>query len=222
MVDPTALHLPRDFEADIATVRTELASMSRRCSGQLHLALEAFWTGSKEKMTEVESSDNVVDRAEKSIDALLLRVLALRQPVASDLRMLTACFKLVTDLERIGDEAVNIARATASSAPDDEPVRARLRRMAEATEEMLVSAVRSFSDRDERAAEGVHRAGAAIEALYLEILKDSVVFMSRHPTEIAPTMSSVGVAKCLQRIAEHAVNIADGALFVVQGEPMPR
>ncbi|HXN34333.1 MAG TPA: phosphate signaling complex protein PhoU [Polyangiaceae bacterium] len=222
MVDQPGRHLPHAFDAEMISVREQLAAMAGRCRQQLHLALDAFWTGSKEKTADVEASDAAVDRDEKSVDALVLRILALRQPVASDLRMLTACFKLVTDLERIGDEAVDIARTTVSSTPDGEPARERLRSMADATEELVGSATQAFLGRDGPAAERAGHGGEAVEALYREILQVSVDFMSRHPTEVVSTMSDITVAKCLERIAEHAVNIAEGTLFVVRGEPMPR
>jgi phosphate transport system protein len=222
MVDQAERHLPHDFDAEITAVREQLATMAGHCRTQLHLALDAFWTGSKEKMADVEASDNVVDRDEKAIDELVLRILALRQPVASDLRMLTACFKLVTDLERIGDEAVDIARMTVSSAPDGEPTRERLRRMAQATEELVASAATSFLERDVRSAEQARQGKEAVEVLYREILQVSVDFMSHHPTEVVSTMSNMTVAKCLERIADHAGNIAEGTLFVVRGEAMPR
>ena len=90
--------------------REDFGAMAGRCREQLHRALDAFWTGSKEEMASVEAADGEIDADEKSLDALVLRVLALRQPVASDLRTFTVLFKLVTDLERIGDEAVEIAR----------------------------------------------------------------------------------------------------------------
>jgi phosphate transport system protein len=222
MVDQPGRHLPHDFDADIATVRERLKAMSERCRSQLHLALDAFWTGSKAKMADVEVSDNAIDLDEKAIDEIVLRILALRQPVATDLRMLTSCFKLVTDLERIGDEAVDIARVTVSSGPDGEPTRERLRRMAQTTEGLVAQATSSYLDGDVRSAERVRQDSDAVEILYREILDVSVDFMSKHPTEVVATMCNMSVAKCLERIADHAVNIAKGTLFVVRGEPMPR
>jgi phosphate transport system protein len=222
MVDQSERRLPHDFQSEITAVREQLSTMAERCRSQLHLALDAFWTGSKQKMADVEVSDNAVDLDEKSIDELVLRILAIRQPVATDLRMLTACFKLVTDLERIGDEAVDIARMSVSGGPDGEPTRERLRRMAQATEDLVATATRSFLESDAGAAERACQGSAPIDALYREILQVSVDFMTRHPTEVVPTMSDLSVSKCLERITEHGVNIAKGALFVVRGEPMAR
>jgi phosphate transport system protein len=222
MAGGPAQHMSHDFDAEMQAVRERFAAMAGRCRDQVHRALDAFWTGSKEGRADVEASDGAIDDDEKDIDALALRILALRQPVASDLRTLTALFKLVTDLERIGDEAVDIARGTASAAPDAEPIRLRLRQMAEASEEMLDSAVSSFLDGDAPAAETVRGTAGIVDRLYEEILGDSIAFMSRHPTEVPSAGASMNVAKCLRRIADHARNIAEGTLFVIRGEPMPR
>src|ERR1700722_16353085 len=102
-------HTSRDFEAELRELRAHSLAMGARCERSLQLALESFWNGSHETAGEVEKLDRQIDADEMQIDALVLRILALRQPVAHDLRFLTAALKLVTDLERIGDEAVNIA-----------------------------------------------------------------------------------------------------------------
>jgi phosphate transport system protein len=204
------------------TVRERFAAMAANCQGQVHLALEAFWAGSKEKSAQVEANDDAIDDEEKAIDALVLRILALRQPVASDLRMLTALFKLVTDLERIGDEAVDIARAAGSLAPGVGNTRERLRQMADTTDKMLGAAVRSFLQENAQLAEEVLRTDDAVNAMHQEILRDCVGLISQHPADTAPAMGALSVAKCLERIAAHAMNIAEGTLFAVQAEPMPR
>src|SRR5215831_11824682 len=105
-------HASRDFETELRELRAHVLAMGARCERILQLALEAFWQGSAELANEVEELDRHIDRDEMDIDALVLRVLALRQPVAYDLRFLATALKLVTDLERIGDEAVNIAERT--------------------------------------------------------------------------------------------------------------
>src|SRR4051812_35401894 len=102
-------HTSRDFEAELRELRAHSLAMGARCERSLRLALEAFWSGSARLANEVLALDRQIDGDEMEIDALVLRILALRQPVAHDLRFLTTALKLVTDLERIGDEAVNIA-----------------------------------------------------------------------------------------------------------------
>jgi phosphate transport system protein len=222
MDDRSARPIPHDFEVDMHTVREQFASMATRCQAQMHLALEAFWTGSTEKIAQVEATDNAIDDGEKAIDALVLRILALRQPVASDLRMLTALFKLVTDLERIGDEAIDIARAAGSLPPDVGNTRERLRQMADATDKMLGAAVRSFLEGNSQLAGEVLRADDAVDAMRREMLRDCVALLSGHPAETAPAMGALSVANCLERIADHATNIAEGTLFMIDGDEMPR
>jgi len=222
MDDGSAHPRPHDFEADMHTVRERFAAMAANCQGQVHLGLEAFWAGSKEKSAQVEADDDAIDDEEKAIDALVLRILALRQPVASDLRMLTALFKLVTDLERIGDEAVDIARAAGSLPPDVGNTRERLRQMADTTDKMLGAAVRSFLQGNAQLAQEVLRTDDAVDTLHQEILRDCVGLISQRPADTAPAMGALTVAKCLERIAAHALNIAEGTLFAVQAEPMPR
>jgi phosphate transport system protein len=222
MAQPSIPYTFRDLDADMQAVRSHLAVMAARCRGQMDLALDAFWTGSKEKAAGVEASDDAVDADEKSIDALALRVIALRQPVASDLRTLTALFKVVTDLERIGDEAVDLARGVAPLSQDAEPIRACLRRMAELAETMFFSAVSSFLDRDVRAAEQVSQVNGVVGMLYREIIGRATTFMTDHPADMVPAMAAMNAAKCLRRIAEHAKNVAEETLFVVRGEPIPR
>jgi phosphate transport system protein len=210
------------LDVDLRAIRDRLAAMVMQCRSQLDLALEAFWSGSKEKLADVERMDVVIDDAEKAIDELLLRTLALQHPVASDLRRLTASFKVVTDLERVGDESVNIARVIAGSPPDS--VRPPLTRMAELSRQILDSAARSFLDGVESLAKQVVETDETIEALYRHVRDDSVAHVSSHPNAVLSAMACIEAAKCLRRIAEHAKNIAEGALFVAgtDDEPMPR
>ena len=106
---PPSSHTSRDFESELRELRANALAMGARCERSLRLALDAFWKASPTLTAEVKELDRHIDRDEMEIDALVLRILALRQPVAYDLRFLATALKLVTDLERIGDEAVNIA-----------------------------------------------------------------------------------------------------------------
>src|SRR5215469_14593262 len=111
-------HTSRDFETELRELRAHVLAMGARCERILQLGLDSFWHESTEIATEVEELDRHIDRDEMDIDALVLRILALRQPVAYDLRFLAAALRLVTDLERVGDEAVNISeRATEEHGP---------------------------------------------------------------------------------------------------------
>jgi phosphate transport system protein len=215
-------HMSDDFEAEMRLLRNRFAEMSTRCSEQVHLALDAFWTGSAEKMAQVEERDQQVDNEEKALDELVLRILALRQPVATDLRVLTACFKLITDLERVSDEGVGIANAAATGVPPAAMNLERLKRMAAMTEEMFASATRSFLERDEPRAKAVFEADVAIGSMYRDVIADVTAFASQHSDAAAQSLNAMNVARCLERIADHAANIAEGTRFVIHDDPMPR
>jgi phosphate transport system protein len=216
------MHTSHDFEADLRSVRSRFAEMSARCCDQIHLALSAFWTGSAEKAAAVDARDDEVNEDEKGLDELVLRVLALRQPVASDLRMLTACFKLITDLERVSDEAVGIARAAATGAPPSEMNIEHLKQMAAATEQIFPAATRSFLEKDEPLATQVSQMDVAIARLYPDAIADIIAFVPEHLDLAATTVNAMNVARCLERIADHAANIAEGTRFVIHDEQMPR
>ena len=214
--------MSQDFESEMRSLLARFAQMSERSGDQLHLALDAFWTGSAAKMALVNARDREVDEEEKALDELVLRVLALRQPVALDLRVLTACFKLITDLERVSDEAVGIANAAAAGAPPAEMNVELLKEMAAATEEIFRCATRSFLERDQPLAERVFERDAFIGTLYRDVVAAISDFASKQSDAAAKSLNALNVARCLERIADHAANIAEGTRFVLHDEKMPR
>jgi phosphate transport system protein len=216
------LHTSHDFEADMQSIRTRFAAMSARCADQVGLALEAFWTTSVDKQAQVAARDRRVNEDEKNLDETILRVLALRHPVASDLRMLTACFKLITDLERVSDESVGIANAAAAGAPPPGMNLERLRQLASTAEQMFSAATKSFHRADEALAEQVFRADASVADLYRDTIADIASFAAKHGEVAAKSLSAMNVARCLERIADHAANIAEGTRFAIHDEDMPR
>jgi phosphate transport system protein len=223
MVGPSTHHRSHDFDADIHVLRERLMAMSARCQEQLRVAIDAFWSGSRDRLGDIEESERVIDRDEKAIGALVLRILALRQPVASDLRLLTASFRLVTDLERIGDEAADLARTSVSSLPDGEAVRQRLQRMAEKATTVLRTALESFFSGDAKVAAEARGAEREVEAAYDDVLGAAVAFMTKQPALAASGLSCITGANCLERIVHHVTNIAEGTLFIAAGEhEMPR
>jgi phosphate transport system protein len=217
-----AMHTSHAFENEMQTLSVQFAAVSAQCAEQLRLALHAFWTGATQEIASVEARDQAVDDHEKVLDELVLRTLALRQPVASDLRTLTACFKLITDLRRVSDEAVGIARASTAGAPPAEMHLEHLREMAADTEDMFASATRSFAEKDERLVQRVFEKDAAIGDLYRDVVSDITGYASQHGDAAARSVSAMNVARRLERIADHAANIAEGTRFALHDEDMPR
>jgi phosphate transport system protein len=213
-----ASHTSRDFESELRELRAHLLAMGARCERSVQLALKAFMEGSAELSSEVKALDKRIDRDEVESDDLALRILALRQPVAHDLRLLATALKLVTDLERIGDEAVNIAeRAEEAGAESKLVPHPHLRSMAELTQQMLRDALDAFVQADVDRAERVRLGDDAVDALYGKALREMMGFMAEHPERIPAAMGVVNVAKYLERIADHATNIAEEVIFMVVG-----
>jgi len=212
-------HTSRDFETELRELRGHSLAMGARCERSLQLALQAFWAGSSELAAEVEELDRHIDRDEMEIDALVLRILALRQPVAYDLRFLATALKLVTDLERIGDEAVNIAeRAKEGHGVAKEKVRQDLRSMAEQAQQMLRDALDAFVEGEAARAEQVLVRDDGVDSLYGGILRSMMELMAEKPEEIPAAIRVIKVAKYIERVADHATNIAEEVIFMVRGD----
>jgi phosphate transport system protein len=212
-------HTSHAFQAELEELRVSTIAMGERCRHALSAALEAFRTGSAELAREVRQIDATVNRDEMTIDALTLRILALRQPVASDLRFLAMALKLVTDLERIGDEAVNIAdRVEDGRCAIGEESYGALERMSAAAQAMVASALDAFLDGDEVGAKAVLVQDDVVDELYGSTMRAMEQYMMAHPSDVRAALSVMSVAKYLERVADHATNIAEEVVFMVRGE----
>ncbi|WP_394825231.1 phosphate signaling complex protein PhoU [Pendulispora albinea] len=223
---PTTMHgshTSRDFETELRELRAHTLAMGARCERSLRLALEAFWENSIKLAAEVEEIDRHIDRDEMEIDALVLRILALRQPVAYDLRFLTTALKLVTDLERVGDEAVNISERAKEGHKEGngiakEQVLASLKEMSDQAQQMLRDALDAFVEGEATRAGQVLQRDDVVDNLYGGILGSMTEFMATNPGEIPAAIRVIKVAKYLERVADHATNIAEEVIFMVRGE----
>jgi phosphate transport system protein len=212
-------HTSRAYESELEELRAAAVKMGDLCMQALATALEAFRDGSRTLAQRVREMDRRVDASEIAIDALVVRILALRQPVASDLRLLAMMLKLVTDLERIGDEAVNIAeRAVDPRCEPDAATRETLERMSAETQTMVSAALEAFVTGDGERAEEVLVHDDIVDDLYGQTVRGMEEYMKRHPLEIPAALSVMSVAKYLERVADHATNIAEEVIFVVRGD----
>jgi phosphate transport system protein len=215
----TSAHSSRDFETELRELRAHLLAMGARCERAFALACESFLEGAAEVAQEVEALDVQIDQDELQIHALILRILALRQPVADDLRFLATALRLITDLERIGDEAVNISeRALAEDDRAKALVRGDLGAMALDVRGMLHGALDAFVQWDSEGAERVLGCDDAVDDRCAAIMSTMKVHMSEHAGEIQAGLRVIRVAKYLERIADHATNVAEQAIFMVRGD----
>jgi phosphate transport system protein len=215
----TSQHSSRDFETELRELRAHLLAMGARCERVVGMAFEAFLRGAPEVADDVAALDARIDRDEIEIHALILRILALRQPVADDLRFLATALRLITDLERIGDEAVNIGERTVRNDGDaKELVRDELAAMAVAALDMLHGALEAFVRWDDKGADDVLGCDDAVDRRHAAILMTMTAHMSGRPAEVKAGLRVVRVAKYLERIADHATNVAEEIIFMVRGD----
>jgi phosphate transport system protein len=167
---------------------------------------------------QVIRKDKLVNRLEVDIDGACRRILALRQPAASDLRFITTALKIVTDLERMGDLAVNIARRAVDLAQTP-PLRPMhdLGRLAALSEAALAKALDAFVTADQQKAEEVLEADDHLDTLYLKIFNELLTTMMEDPRSIRRATSLMFSAKHLERFGDHATNLAEMVIFMVSG-----
>jgi phosphate transport system protein len=216
---PTSVHSSRDFETELRELRAQALAMGARCERIVQLALDAFWSSTPSAREVIESIDAQIDRDEIDLHALAMRILALRQPVADDLRFVAAALRLITDLERIGDEAVNISeRASEGASHAKDLVRPDLEPMGSMMQDMLRDALQAFVERDPSAAERVLARDDRIDTLCGKIIGAVTEHIAGHSQEVRAGLRVIRVTKYVERIADHATNIAEEVIFMVRGD----
>jgi phosphate transport system protein len=211
-------HTDKAYEAELRTLREQLLEMGGLVETAIAQSVRAVIERDATLAEQVKVRDRVVNRQEVAIDQACRRVLALRQPAASDLRFITTALKIVTDLERMGDLAVNIAERAAdlAQAPALRPLH-DLARLAELSEEQLKKALDAFVTGNAEAAEAVMQGDDHLDALYLKIFNELLTVMMEDPRSIRRATSLMFVAKHLERFGDHATNLAEMVIFMVRG-----
>ncbi len=211
-------HTDKRFEQDLKEIRQRLLVMGAAIEEQGSRAMRALGTRNSTLAEEVKAGDREVNRMEVEIDELCRRTLALRQPAASDLRLITTALKIVTDLERIGDEAVNIAeRALELNQVAPLAVSVDLPRLSELAQEQVRSALDAFVTADAEAAEAVLRADDQLDDLFMRLFNQLLGYMMEDSRAIRRATALVSVCKYLERMGDHAVNVAEMVIYMVRG-----
>jgi len=167
---------------------------------------------------EVIDGDSIVDNLENEVEEKCLEVLAMRQPVARDLRYICGIMKINSDLERMADLAVNIAeRAEVLAEVPPLPFRPDVSRLAAVAKRMTRESLDALIRRDAQLALRVWQSDVEADRLYRELIGEAIQFMREHPARIGDVMHLVGALRNLERLADHATNIAEDVIFVVQG-----
>jgi phosphate transport system protein len=211
-------HIDKTYDAELGALREQLLEMGGLVEAAIAASVRAIIERDAALAEQVIRKDRIVNRMEVDIDGACRRILALRQPAASDLRFITTALKIVTDLERMGDLAVNIARRAVdlAQAPALRPLH-DLGRLASLSEAALAKALDAFVTADPVKAEEVLQADDHLDALYLKVFNELLTTMMEDPRAIRRATSLMFSAKHLERFGDHATNLAEMVIFMVSG-----
>jgi phosphate transport system protein len=214
-----AQHTDREYEQDLRRLRERILLMGGRVEQMIARSVSALLERDDGAARSTIDEDRDIDVMEKEIDGLCLRLLALRQPVAKDLRFITIALKLVTDLERIADLAVNIAER-ALELNKEPPLKPYidLPHMAEAARAMVRDALDAFVEGDVARAEKVLTDDEAVDAYNAQIFRELLTYMMEDPRNIFRATRLQSIAKYLERVGDHATNLAEMVVFMVKGQ----
>jgi phosphate transport system protein len=213
------LHTDRLYEGELRKIREMILMMGAKVEEMLSQAMRALVERDSELAERTLYIDRQINRLEIEVDDLCLRVLARRQPVASDLRFLTMALKVVTDLERMGDLGVNICERV-MELNEEPPLKPYVEvvNMAEAAQEMLREALDAFVAGDAERAQAIVERDSNVDAYYATIFRELLTYMMENPRNIFRATRVQSIAKYLERIADHATNLAEMVVFMVRGK----
>jgi phosphate transport system protein len=213
-------HASKQYDLDLDSIRSRVLQMGGLVESQIRRALDALASGDRALIDEVITTDHRVNGMEVALDGDCSQVIVRRQPAANDLRMILAITKTVTDLERMGDEAQKIARMARSiheRGAGQLPHMLDVRHAAEVALSMLRRALDAFARLDVAMAAEVIRDDAAIDSEFQSLLRQLITYMMEDPRTISTALDIVWVAKAIERIGDHAKNMAEYVIYIVKG-----
>ena len=214
-------HLSSQFDAELNSISTHVLEMGGLVESQLHQAVYALGNMSLESALQVEENENRINQMELSIDHEIISTIGRRQPTARDLRFLMAISRTTQNLERAGDEVARMARMVKSiignGTPRNLPI-SELRLAADLAAALLRKSLDSFARLDTQMAVSIIKADDQIDEEYNGFLRKLITYMMEDPRTISPSLDPLFLAKSIERIGDHAKNIAEQIIFIVKGE----
>ena len=212
-------HTIKQFEEELRLIKEKVLRLGGLVEEGIANSIKALVERDTQLAERTIENDHVVNGLEVEIDELCLKVLALRQPAASDLRLITTAIKIITDLERIGDMAVNVCERVIEL-NEEAPLKPYIDipRMAEAAQRMLKESLDAFVNKDTELATKVLVEDDFVDDLNRQIFRELLTFMMEDPNTISRAMKILFISKYIERIADHATNIAEMVVFMVKGK----
>lgn len=206
------------FDEQLAVLNKALIEMGSLCEEVIDVVTLALEDGSRHLVSKVEPLDSEIDRMERSIETMCLKLLLHQQPVAKDLRTISSALKMITDMERIGDQAQDIAEIIGFLKKDVLLGGDTLRSMGNSARKMVVESVDAFVKKDLDLARKVVSDDDIVDALFLDVKRNLINRIAQNPNEGEHVLDLLMIAKYFERIGDHAVNIAQWVVFSVTGE----
>ncbi len=212
-------HIVRSFDQEITALNDMVARMGGQVEASFAAAIEALTKRNSELATRTVARDVEVDQLEESINDGVINMLVRRQPMADDLRFVFSALKIAGDLERIGDHAKNIAKraVTLNSLPRIEPV-GSIPRMGRAVQQRIKDVLDAFTERNATKALAVWESDTEIDNMYNSLFRETLTYMAEDPRNITSCTHLLFIAKNIERIGDHATNIAEVAYYLITGE----
>ena len=216
---PDREHTSKHYEQQLRELKNKLLLMSHKAEQMISDAIRALVERKLTLAEDVINRDDELDRLEIEVDDLCYAILALEQPVARDLRFIATAMKIVKDIERIGDIAVNIAERSRELIQEPELKRlVDLPIMAEAAQKILKESLDAFVNSDADLAEKVITNDNVVDDLYEQIFRELLTYMLEDPRAISRAIKLIFIAKHLERVGDHSANIAEMVVFLVKGQ----
>jgi phosphate transport system protein len=215
-------HLVKSYDNELKRLRDMLTEMGGIVENQVAMAADAIMNRDSAAATRVVEDDPKVDALEREIEQFVIRMLALRQPMAGDLRRIVAGLKITGDLERIGDYAANVAKRSIVLGQYTLPYSLNgLAHMAHMVQDQLKSIIDALGENDTDKAIEVWRSDRVVDDIYNALFRELITYMMEDPRNITPCTHLLFIAKNLERIGDHATNIAETVYYAVSGEVLP-
>ena len=213
-------HLSSQFDEELGRLRTHVLQMGGMVETQVSSAIEAYSSGEVASVKSIVEADRKINDLEKAIDDDCAHIIAKRQPTASDLRLVLGISKIVTDLERAGDEAKKIAKGVrriyeAGHLPSQYGI--GIRHLAEAALNLVRQSLDAFARLDVPLAQEVIKADSDVDTEFKSIIRQLITHMMEDPRTITTSIEIISIARAIERIGDHAKNLGEQVVFIVEG-----
>lgn len=206
------------FDEQLNLLNRKLITMGALCEDAITKASKALSERDLKKTQEVEAIDKEIDDMEREIESLCLKLLLQQQPVANDLRQISAALNMITDMERIGDQAEDIAEITAFLTEYSIPTYVHIEEMEKATIKMVTDSVNAFVKKDVQLAKSIIAYDDVVDNCFQEVKNNIISLIAQNPKEGEYALDLLMIAKYFERIGDHATNIAEWVLFSITGK----